>query len=493
MKTNRILESVSRLVPLHAAQLLRGTMQITKSALIYTLTAFLCFASLSPSWAGGLQSLSPELKEELAYSTGLQAFIYSYPLVHANKFRYTFHSDDSPMYIGPANYLNHYRHLVTAKTATASAPNTDTLYTYAFLDLSDGPIILETPAMGDRYYTIQLADFYATNFGDIGSRHNQGKPGSYLIAGPDWKGETPEGIRQVFRSPTPWVITLLRILADNQDELKALNAMQDGFKLKTTDGKALVSSDPALLPGVPSGNSPMEMWALINRELTSNPPPPSDQALVDQFAVVGIGPGQPQDLSHLDPAVQKGLQRAATQGLQIVTGVARNVTAGSKFVNGWAHGKPNLGRYGSDYLYRAGVTMMGLMANDPIEATYLAVYVDSKGNSFDGKKHYRIHFPAGELPPAKAFWSITLYDSKTFGLVDNTIDRYAVGDRTKGLQYGKDGSLDIYISNEMPDGDRKANWLPAPAKGFWMIMRMYNPEDVVVQQLWTPPAVELMP
>jgi len=451
---------------------------------------FTCMLALiaSQSRAASLDSFSPEAREELAYTTGVLAFIYAYPLLHVNQFRHMFNAPQAPTYRGPANQLNHARKLASSSQATAASPNNDTLYTLAFLDLSEQPIVVETPAMGDRYYTIQLADAYATNFGDIGTRHNRGAAGRYLIAGPDWQGTPPPGIKQVYRSPTPWAMTLLRVLVDNQGELEAVHLLQDGFKLTTLEGKALPALDPARLPSTPEANNPAQLWAVINREMTTNPPPEEDRPLVDQFALVGIGPGQPQDISGLDPAVQKGLMRAAATGMNIVLAAADSITGGQEY-NGWSYPQADIGRYGTDYLYRAGVTRMGLMANDPEEATYLSLYADADGNVLKGKNSYRMHFAADELPPAKAFWSITIYDRNTYKLVGNIIDRFSIGDRTEGITYDADGSLEITVSHDTPGAGQRANWLPAPIGEFYLLMRIYLPEDEVVAQKWAPPGL----
>jgi len=481
---------------------MKNTMQtesLVKYLLIAALGLFLCLTAFSKTRADELSSLSPRLKEELAYTTGVQAFIYSYPLVHINHFRYLFHSPDSPMYMAPANAMGHSRVLSSSSRGAAATPNNDTLYTLAFLDLSE-PVVFDVPAMDDRYYTIQLADAYATNFGDIGTRHNNGRPGKYMVVGPDWSGATPVGVSQVFQSPTPWATTLLRVLVDNENELEGVHAMQDAFKLTTIDGMPLPPRDPALLPDTfkPLAALPTvaaagaeQFWAIINRELTANPPPASDKVLLEQFALVGIGPGQAQDLSHLDPAIKRGLMRAATTGMELVSAAADNI-AGGRSVNGWGYARADIGRYGSDFLYRAGVTRMGLIANDPVESTYLSLYADAAGNALQGSTVYRLHFPAGQLPPARAFWSITMYDRETFRLVDNIIGRYSIGDRTAGLRYNEDDSLDIYIGNAIPDSEHKSNWLPAPAGTFYLIMRVYIPEESVVQQLWEPPALEVL-
>jgi hypothetical protein len=467
-------------------------MQMFTNVLSRTLILGLLGLWLSRTWAGPLDSFSPATKEELAYATGVQAFIYSYPLLHVNQFRYMFNAPAAPTFRGPANQLNHSRQLASSQKGTAASPNNDTLYTLAFLDLSEQPVLIDTPEMGDRYYTIQLADFYASNFGDIGTRHNGGAPGKYLIVGSEWRGDPPPDITQVYRSPTPWAMILLRILVDNQNELEAVHVLQDKFKLMTEDGKPLAPFDSARLPSAPEAGNPAQIWAVINRELTSNPPPASDRSLVDQFAVVGIGPGQPQDISHFDPAVQKGLMRAAATGMQIVLAAADRVAGGNTF-NGWSYAKPDVGRYGTDYLYRAGVTRMGLMANDPIEATYLSLYVDADRKTLHGGGDYHLRFTADNLPPAKAFWSVTIYDRETYSLVDNVIGRFSIGDRTEGLEYEEDGSLNIYIDHTTPGSERKANWLPAPQGDFYLLMRIYMPEAAAVAQTWEPPALELLP
>ena len=456
--------------------------------------AFACLLSIVgvQSSAATLDALSPESREELAYTTGMQAFIYAYPLLHVNQFRHLFHSPSAPSYRGPANKLNHFRELTTAKSkGVAASPNNDTLYTLTFMDLSEGPVLVEAPDMGDRYFTVQLADFYATNFGDFGTRHNRGAAGTYMIVGPDWQGEVPPNVTQVFRSPTPWAMTLLRILVDTRDELEEVHILQDSFKLTTLEGRPLPALDPEKLAAVPDFENPAQLWAVINRELTANPPPVSDSQLVDQFAMVGIGPGLDEDISQLDGSIQKGLLRAAQAGLKLVIEAANDIS-GEITYNGWGYPRADIGRYGTNYLYRAGVTRMGLMANDPVEATYMSLYEDADGNALRGGNRYRLQFKADNLPPAKAFWSVTMYDRDTYSLVDNVIDRYSIGDRTEGIQYSEDGSLTIDISQNTPETGGLANWLPAPAGDFYLIMRIYLPEEEVVAQKWEPAGLEIL-
>lgn len=426
-----------------------------------------------------------ELREELAYSLGVQAYTYAYPLVHTNKFRWIWHSKDSPMYRGPANQLNHNRVLMNAETTVAATPNNDTLYTLAFLDLSQAPLIIEVPAMGERYYTIQLADMYATNFGSFGSRTGAAA-GRYLMVPPGWQGEVPEGIKKVYESTTPWTMFLLRILVDGKADIPNVNAMQDQFRLLTLDGKP-APAYTGKIPGLVNPSEPADAWRVINRELASNPPIPAHESYLAQFSSIGVGIDVPIDFSELDDATKRGLSRAAETAHKIVTAQAADIS--SLNLNHWGYPKKNIGRYGSDFAYRAAVTLMGLMANQPEEAVYLSSYTDVEGQALDGTKHYRIHFPADNLPPANAFWSTTMYDSATYAFAANELNRYSIGDRTERLKYNEDGSLDIFIGPSVLDEGEISNWLPSPEGPFYMFLRVYDPESSVVDQSWEPPGV----
>ncbi len=426
-----------------------------------------------------------KLREEFAYSLGVQAYVYAYPLVHTNKFRWIWHSKDSPMYRGPANQLNHNRVLMNAETTVAATPNNDTLYTLAFLDLSQGPLIIEVPAMGERYYTIQLADMYATNFGSFGSRTGAAA-GRYLMVPPGWQGEVPEGIQKVYESTTPWTMFLLRILVDGKADVPTVNALQDQFRLLTPEGKPSPAYE-GKIPGLVDPAAPADVWRVINRELASNPPIPDHESYLAQFASIGVGIDLPVELSELDAETKKGLSRAADTGHKIVTAQASDIS--SVNLNRWGYPKKNIGRYGSDFAYRAAVTLMGLMANQPEEAVYLSSYTDVEGQALDGTKHYRMHFPADNLPPANAFWSTTMYDSATYAFSSNKLNRFSIGDRTERLKYNEDGSLDIFIGPSVLDEGEISNWLPTPDGPFYMFLRVYSPETSVVEQTWEPPGV----
>ena len=457
--------------------------KIRKNLLLLALTALI---SVSASAATDTQRLSAELREEMAYTLGVQAYIYAYPLVHTNLFRWMWHDEKSPRYVGPANKLNHFRELMNAESTVAATPNNDTLYTLAFLDLNESPVVIEVPEMGDRYYTVQLADMYASNFGVLGTRATQAKAGRYLVVPPNWSGTVPKGIEAVHKSPTPWVMALLRILVDGKEDLPDVNALQDKFKLLNLAGEPLPAySKP--MPDIAMADKPLDVWRVINRGLTANPPVAHHANIVRQFRPIGVGVGLSQDLSTLDDATKRGLARAADTAHNIVKTLAADIS--TKNVNNWGYPDSAIGRYGDDFAYRAAVTLMGLMANDPEEAVYMSSYTDANGVVLDGKQHYTLHFDADNLPPAGAFWSNTMYDSKTYGFSNNILNRFSIGDRTERLKYNDDGSLDIFIGPKALNESEISNWLPTPDGEFYMFLRLYLPNSKVLDQTWAPPKV----
>lgn len=433
-----------------------------------------------------IAEMPDELREETAYTLGVQAYTFAYPLVHTNLFRWMWHNEKSPNYMGPANQLNHFRELMNAESTVAATPNNDTLYTLAFLDLRSAPMIIDVPATGDRYFTIQMADMYATNFGSLGTRLTGSNAGRYLMVPPGWKGKVPAGIDQVYESTTPWTMFLLRILVDGKEDLPAVNALQDKFRLLTLDGEP-VPPYKGSLPGLVDPKNPLDVWRVVNRELSANPPAGAHASYLKQFESIGVGSNTVGDISQLDPATLKGLARASTSAHSTLKAIAADIS--DKNLNQWGYPKPSIGRYGSDYLYRAAVTLMGLMANEPAEAVYLSSYADIEGKPLDGRKHYKLHFAADNLPPANAFWSATMYDSDTYGFSANRLNRFSIGDRTERLKYNDDGSLDIYIGPSVMEEGEISNWLPTPDGPFYMFLRVYMPDQEVVEQRWAPPAV----
>jgi hypothetical protein len=433
-------------------------------------------------------------REEYAYTLGMQAYIYGFPYVYMSEMRWlevAAKVDDPRL---PHAALNHFWHsqvMGGPESQAGGSPNNDTLYSIAWLDLSKEPLILSVPDVGDRYYTIEIAGFDSDNFAYVGMRTTGTKAGNYAIVGPTWKGELPPGVQQLPPSRTPFAFILGRTLLRGPDDLPAIRKVMAQYKLTPLSlwGKpdAKIPESYDVLKPFDGKTDPLADWKTMNATMAQNPPPDRHALLLKQFAEIGIGPGL--DVDKLDKSTQAGLARAAVDGRKLLDAAIRQ-GARQKNVNGWNYPPPGMGRAGDhdDFLLRAALqSLWGIVANDPEEAIYLNSSRDPDGQQLTGANRYVVHFPKGGLPNVKAFWSITLYDSR-HNLVANPLKRYAIGDRNQ-LTLNGDGSLDVYVQNESPGADKEANWLPAPTGEFNLVLRSYLPGPDIQEQRWMPPPV----
>lgn len=433
-------------------------------------------------------------KEEYAYSVGVQAFIYAFPLLNLTRLRYKWASDASSFPYTAPNHLYHFRNLVGADYKYGGSPNNDTLYSWGFLDLSREPIVLAHPEMGARYFAFELADMYSDNFGYVGKQSTGSRAGAFLIAGPDWRGARPDGVRDIIRARTPCALVFGRTFVEDEKDVAAVNQLQDQFQLVPLSlwGKpdfTLPEHRNVLVP-VDGAQDPLADWRTINRAMAENPPPDKDRQLLKLFASVGIGPGLGEHLDGLDEASKRGLARAAAQGLPMLKAMLLSGEL-NKVVNGWFYPPPNLGRSGldDDFRVRAKNCMGGILCNDPDEAIYMVAYKDSEGQALDGAGRYTLRFEKGETPPVKEFWSLTVVGPDQ-NLVGNPINRYAIRDRTPGIRQEADGAVVFYLQPDSPGEDKASNWLPTPKAGrFHLTLRAYVPAEPILQGQWQPPAV----
>jgi hypothetical protein len=372
------------------------------------------------------------------------------------------------------------------------APNTDTLYSLAHLDLARGPIVLHHPDMGKRYYSFELVDPY-TNVIDIpGAREDGRRAGSFVIS---WKHGKPKGglphgarlIRSKYRRV--WVIG--RTLATGPaDQRKALELMRQ-YRLSRLGGKKRTfprGCKPGTPASYPTPTDGPGFIAALDTALEKNPPPKRDAPLLAQLATVGVGPGRSPERAGLAPDVIAALyDGVAQEAASLPTATRLSVLNQARQTSGWLLPAPNIGRYGTDYLFRAQVAVVGLGANTPNEAIYPTGLTDATGALFDGAHSYRLTFPAGQQPPARYFWSVTMYDSAGY-LVANPIARYSVGSSHRPLVKQPDGSIVIAIQRD-PPADAGVNWLPAPAGGFRLNLRLYGPSIAARTGAWRPPGV----
>ena len=340
---------------------------------------------------------------------------------------------------------------------------------------------------------MEIVDFMGDNFAYVGVRTTGTEAGHYAIVGPGWKGELPDGVKQLPASSTPWATILGRTFLKGEDDLKTVFSIQDQYKLTPLSQWGKPDAKPPNIPEIwkplDPKTDPLAEWKTINRAMIEVPPAARDADLLQSYARIGIGPGI--DVEAQDGSTKRGLARAAVDGRKIIAGAFAGGYL-QKQVNGWNYPPPATGRPtpSRDWLFRAVQMLAGFVANDPEEAIYLNVSRDGAGKPLSGENNYVIHFDKGGQPKVKAFWSVTMYNPK-YNLVANPINRYSLGDRS-GMKEDKDGSLTIYVQKDSPGAEKEANWLPAPEGQFFLILRTYLPAEDLVKQTWQPPSVTLV-
>jgi hypothetical protein len=384
----------------------------------------------------------------------------------------------------PVNQFGSARQLANAAHQVFVQPNNDTLYTMGHLNLSHGPIVMHVPAVPDkRYYVMQFLDPYTNVFAYVGTRTTGDGAGNYLIAGPGWHGAVPSGLHLI-QSPYELAWIAGRTLVYGATDLPEVHRIQNGYRLIPLAGfrarglrwrprkpRRIVTTHTTV--AVPTG---VAFFDRLGAVLAASPPPAQDATILGELRADGIGPGLQPSKEHLSAPVLAGLAEAADDGYSYVYNARTTYAAQSAIEHhGWFVPSGDTGDFGSDYQYRAIIALFGLAANEPTEAMYIVGVIDQTDRELDGADDYVIHFAAGQLPPARYFWSVTMYDSG-FYLVPNAINRYSLGNRSAGLAYNTDGSLDIYVQHAPPTG-HESNWLPAPASGkFEVTLRMYGPQ-----------------
>ncbi len=435
--------------------------------------------------------MDPAITPDEVRAITAEAYIYAYPMIASYRTLVKQAIDpEAPEYIGGFNVRKNYSEPFTPENHDVVTPNNDTPYTWAQLDLRADPMVISVPAVGhDRYYVLQWIDLYTYIVGYIGVRTTGFGAGSYLIAGPGWDGETPEGINGVLRSETEFVTLLGRTLLEGPDDVPTLAAIQSQYRLEALS-QFLAQIPPPVAPEI--AWLPWNENALTTRAFLPylnfllqfcQPPDPSETDLMRRFARIGIVPGAEFEFDKLDPQMHGAIDAGVADGIaQLNAALAVTTTS-----NGLFGSREELG---NDYLKRAVGANKGLYGNSIEEAWYGGWEVGSDGRPLDGNRHYRLHYPAEALPPAQFFWSATMYSLPGRFLAANPLNRYSIGDRTPGLQYDEDGGLTIEISNELSDAERQSNWLPAPAGPFTVVMRIYGPKPELLAVSWQlPPLV----
>ncbi len=383
------------------------------------------------------------------------------------------------------NHFVHTRQLLGPQHRQVVSPNNDTLYTNAWLDLSQSPLLLTVPASGERYYVLGLLDFYTNPFGYIGTRTTGNDSGTYLLHGTNWSGDAPAGVTPL-ACPTDAVWLMGRIMIAGVHDLPAAHAFQDAFKLVRPDGSnAHRPFDVGMQPNDQVGD-PRKYVDVVARALRENPPPAAQAAMVTRFAAVGIGANA--NAAQL-PVAQLTALRAAIASALDETAAPRP----SALNGGWFLPAEVQDSYGEDYFARAQVARNYIGVLGIKEAMYIMADCDSSGAPLDGTHAYALHFPADRLPQVGAFWSVTLYDKADCMLVDNELNRYSLGDRSPALRYDADGGLRVFFSAQAPrDRKNHGNWLPAPRAPFYLVLRLYMPKAAHLDKTFKYPSINLV-
>ena len=398
----------------------------------------------------------------------------------------------------PMNQFYHAPDFPDATFTDVVRANADTLYSFLWFDVSKEPMLIDVPDSGGRYYLLPMLDMWTDIFASPGKRTSGTGPQTYAITGPGWKGKLPKGAMEI-KSPTATGWMIGRTQTNGKKDYDAVHQFQAGLKAVPLSawGKTNYAPPKGKVNPRQDMSAPVEQVAKMSAAefftdfaelMKANPPHANDYPILQQMKRIGLAPGESVDLSkasHHDG--QAALETAPAAGMAKIKAYAPHA---SVLINDWSMIMNPVGTYGTDYLKRAFIAYFGLGANVVEDAIYPSAMFDARGMPlFDSGVKYALHFEKEQIPPVRAFWSVTMYNDKQF-FADNPIGRYAIGDRDD-LRFNADGSLDLYIQRNSPGADKERNWLPAPKEGdFSLTMRLYWPKAAALDGTWSPPQVK---
>jgi len=451
----------------------------------------------------------PKLSPKEAKEIAKEAYIYGLPMVLNYKTMYNYILDKkSPEYKGDFNYLGCEARVFTPKDKAIVTPNSDTPYCMVWGDMRAEPLVLTIPEMEkERFYEVQLVDLFTHNYAYVSTIAKGNVPGKYLLAGPDWKGKVPKGIKEVIPCETKFLFSVFRTQLFNPDDLKNVKAIQDAYRLEPLSAylgtKAPAAPSAIDFPKWKEGEQ-FTAAALnyFDFMLTLVETPQEEQALMKRFAKIGLGTQDTFDINRFSPEIQKAIEEGVKEGFSEIEAflvknnkdplISAKIFGTRTFLNNSA--KENFGLT-TLFLPRAAGGHQGLYGNSGDEAIYPTYLIDAEGVPFDASKNsYTLTFKKGEFPPVKSFWSLTMYDAKTQLMIENPLNRYLLNSPMKDqFVFAEDGSLTLYIQKASPGKELEANWLPAPNGPFYAVMRLYGPEKEALEGKWVnPPLVKAL-
>src|SRR6478752_1726227 len=439
--------------------------------------------------SGAGAQTSDKISEQEAHAIGLSAYLYFYPLVTMDLTRKQLTNVVKAEGLGAP--MNAFANVPTYPAADMKAvvrPNFDTLYSSAWLDLTKGPVVVSVPDTHGRYYLLPMLDMWTDVFASPGWRTTGTAAGNFAVVPPGWTGTLPGDVTRI-DATTSYVWIIARTKTDGPPDYEAVHAIQNALKIMPTETPVAGTVDPSVDMKTPPKEQvdtmPADKFFAYAAELLKQQAPHiTDQPILAQMRRIGIERGKSFDINKANAAVKTGLE-TAPEGAQKL--MAWKVPTLARVVNDWSMNTDTMGVYGNYYLKRAIVTQLGLGANLPDDAIYPINLGDQDGKPLDGASAYTLHFDKGAIPPAGAFWSITLYDKLGYQ-VANPLNRFAVSSWMP-FKYNSDGSLDLYFQNTSPGPNKEANWLPAPKGPFTLTMRLYAPESDALTGKWNPPPI----
>jgi hypothetical protein len=472
-----------------------GLARSTRRQVATVLAAFL--------WLAATSCTNGPVREAVSHKDDWKAaYIYAFPMVMNYAVMYQYAIDkNSSQYKAPLNQIYSEARVFTPKDTAVITPNSDTPYSTLFMDLRTEPIVLCVPKVEKgRYYVVQLGDLYTFNYGYIGTRATGNDAGCYMVAGPDWKGDTPAGIKRVFHSETQFSGAAYRTQLFNPSDMPNVKKIQAGYTVQPLSRFLKQPAPPAApaidFPEFTKDDMKLPFPKFLNFILQFCPEVQGEQETRAKLAALGLGAGKSFDLDKLSEADKAEEALGVKEAYDEI--VKKKENLGTK-INGWNVSASFGDRafYQGDWLLRAAAALAGIYGNSADEAMYPATTNDASGQPLDGSKHkYTLTFASGQFPPVNAFWSVTMYDGKTQLLIDNPIDRYLINSpMLPNLKKNNDGSLTLYIQKDEPAADQKSNWLPAHDGPIYLVMRLYWPKTEPPSILppgggtWKPPAI----
>ena len=434
---------------------------------------------------------------EQARAIAKEAYIYGFPMVDSYRIQYSyFINPASPEYKGPWNEVHSVARVFTPEDTAVQTPNSDTPYSMLGADLRAEPLVLLVPPISDRYYSLQFIDGYTYNFAYLGSRTTGSAGGAYLLAGPGWTGQKPEGVNDVIKADTDFALVAYRTQLFGQQDLANVKKIQAGYKAMPLStflkmpAPAIDSPPPAIdFPAPLSSDdekTSLKFFDLLDFQLRYAPTMDTEKNIRARFASIGLTGDGTFNSEKLSPEMQKAFSGGMADAWAEFTAFKKDKIDTGEVKSGDMFGSKE--QTGDNYLYRMAAAVIGIYGNSKQEAVYPVLSTDADGKPLSGESKYTLTFGPGQLPPVNAFWSVTMYKLPESLLVDNPINRYVINSpMLPNLTQNADGGLTLYIQNSPPASDRQPNWLPAPPGPFTVFMRLYWPKDEALTGTWQPP------